>query len=178
MRWEQTPPGQPAPIPRAINETLGWDTVAGGKVVQRPDLLVKQEREIDADFDGMLVDWKAKGHTVVLDGTETIRGRKAHRLKITTKGGVERAISLDAETFLPVKESGKITLPPGPGGQQRFSDRTFLYSDWRDVNGVKFPFAIDEMRIEGPITQEFATYVEKVEVNVPLEDGLFAMPGK
>ena len=180
IRWEMTPAAQPTAVPnlRAMTATGGWDTVAG-KTTVRPELLVKQELEIDADIDGLLMDWKEKGHTVVLDGTETVRGRKAHKLKITTKGGVERWISLDAETFLPVKEAGKITLPgpPDPRTKQpRTNSHVFLFSDWRDVNGVKFPFAIDEERIGGPITQEFATYVDKIEVNVPVEDAVFEMP--
>jgi hypothetical protein len=178
IRWEILPAGQTVIVPRALSAAGGWDTLQG-KVVPRNELLVKQELEIDADIDGLLVDWKDKGHTVALEGTETIRGRKAHKLKITTKGGVERWISLDAETFLPAKEAGKITLPgpPDPRTKQpRVSDRTFLFSDWKDVNGVKFPFAVDELRIEGPIQQEFATYVDKIEVNVPVDDALFVMP--
>jgi hypothetical protein len=50
------------------------------------------------------------------------------------------------------------------------------FSDYRDVNGVKFPFAVDEERTGGGITQSFATYTEKIEVNVPMEDALFAAP--
>ena len=178
IRWEMTPAGQTVVTPRAMSAAGGWDTAAG-KVVPRNEVLVKQELEVDADIDGLLVDWKDKGHTVVLDGTEKVRGRNAHKLKITTKGGVERWISLDAETFLPVKEAGKITLPGAPDprtGQPRANSHVFLFSDWRDVNGVKFPFAIDEERIGGPITQEFATYVDKIEVNVPVDDSVFLMP--
>ena len=178
VRWEILPAGQTVVIPRAMGAAGGWDTVQG-KVVPRNEAMVKQELEVDADIDGLLVDWKEKGHTVVLDGTETVRGRKAHKLKVTTKGGMERWISLDAETFLPVKEAGKITLPGPPDqrtGQPRANQHTFLYSDWRDVNGVKFPFAVDEERIGGPITQEFATYVDKIEVNVPVDDAVFVMP--
>ncbi len=43
--------------------------------------------------------------------------------------------------------------------------------------GVKFPFAVDEDRTGGGIAQPFAIYTEKIEVNVPMEDALFALPG-
>jgi hypothetical protein len=41
---------------------------------------------------------------------------------------------------------------------------------------VKFPFSVDEERTGGPITQSFAIYTRTIEVNVPMEDALFAPP--
>ena len=43
--------------------------------------------------------------------------------------------------------------------------------------GVKFPFTVDEDRTGGGITQSFAIYTEKIEVNVPMDDAIFALPG-
>src|SRR5687767_11581506 len=62
LRAEQAPAGQP-PAPRGINTDGVWDTVQG-KVVARPAHAFGEARDIEADFDGLLVDWKAKGHTV------------------------------------------------------------------------------------------------------------------
>ena len=176
VRWDITPAGQNAPILRAINADGGWDTQQG-KVVPRPDIMVKEERDLEADLEGPLVDWKTKGHTVTLEGTETVGKSPAHRLKVVMKSGLTREIFLDSTTFLPVKETGRSSLPPDPRGNPRFNEHVFTYSDWRDVNGVKFPFAVDEERTSGPITQSFAIYTEKIEVNVPVEDVLFAKPG-
>ena len=179
VRWEITPAGQTAPIPRVINTEGGWDTQQG-KVVVRPEIMLKEDRDIDADLEGPLVDWKSKGHTLTLEGTEQLRTGAAYRLKLVTKAGVTREIFLDSKTHLPVLEKGRMSLPPDPRGNPRFNEHVFEYSDWRDVNGVKFPFATDEERTGGPITQSFAVYTEKIEVNVPLEDPLFAVltPGK
>lgn len=177
VRWELTPAGQPAAIPRAINAEGGWDTQQG-KVVPRPEIMVKEERDIDADLEGPLVDWKAKGHTVTFEGTEKMGAGSGYKLKVVTKGGVTREILLDGKTYLPVRESGRMSLPPDPKGNPRFNQHVFTYSDWRDVNGVKFPFAVDEERTGGPITQSLATYVEKVETNIPIEDAVFATPAK
>ena len=38
----------------------------------RPEKVALEGREIDADFDGLLVDWKQKGHTVALEGTGAV----------------------------------------------------------------------------------------------------------
>ena len=173
VRWEITPAGQPAPIPRVINAEGGWDTQQG-KVVPRPEIMLKEDRDIDADIDGPLVDWKTKGHTLTLEGTEKVGADSAYKLKLVTKNGVTREIFIDTKTNLPLVEKGRMSLPPDPRGNPRFNEHVFTYSDWRDVNGVKFPFAVDEERTGGPITQSFAIYVEKIEANAPVDEAMFA----
>ena len=172
-RWEMLPAGQSAVIPRVINAEGAWDTQQG-KVVARPEIMVKEDRDFDADIDGPLVDWKAKGHTLTLEGTEKVGNGSAYKLKLVTKSGATREIFIDSKTNLPVRETGRMSLPPDPRGNPRYNEHVFVYSDWRDVNGVKFPFAVDEERTGGPITQSFAVYTEKIEVNVPMEEALFA----
>ncbi len=177
IRWEQTPKGQTAAIPRAIGATAAWD-LAQGKVVTRPETLAIEGREIDGDFDGLLVDWKEKGHTVTLEGKEKLGTGEAYKLKVTTKGGTARDVYLDATTYLEAQVAGRVRLPAmdPKTKEHRFHDMTLTFSDYREVNGVKFPFAVDEERTGGGITQSFAMYTEKIEVNVPIEDAMFAPP--
>ncbi|MBA2301412.1 MAG: hypothetical protein H0W08_02110 [Acidobacteria bacterium] len=177
IRWEQTPKGQPAAIPRAINATGAWD-MAQGKVVMRPETLVVEGREIDGDFDGLLVDWKEKGHTVTSEGRQKLGTGEAYKLKVVTRGGTSRDVYLDATTFLEAQVVGKVRLPAmdPKTKEHRFNETVLIFSDWRDVNGVKFPFSVDEERTGGGITQSFAVYTEKIEVNMPLADALFAAP--
>jgi hypothetical protein len=171
LRIEQAAAGQPA-VARGINADAAWDTLAGGKVALRPAPLAQESREIEADFDGdLLVDWKAKGHTVTLDGREPIGGADTYKLTVKTKTGAIRTIHLDATTFLDRQQSGVQNLP----NNRRYTFVATL-GGWRDVNGVQFPFDIDEERVDGPITQSFATYTHKIELNVPMDDALFATP--
>jgi len=177
IRWEQTPKGQTEAVARAINVTGAWDTAAGGKVVPRAEPMATEGREIDGDFDGLLVDWKEKGHTVTLEGTEPASAGGFFRLKVTTKGGATRYLYLDPKTCLEVRQTGRAALGPDPRTKEmRYNDVAFTFSDFKDVEGVKFPFAIDEERTGGGITQSFATFTEKIEVNVPVEDAVFAAP--
>jgi hypothetical protein len=62
----------------------------------------------DADFDGALVDYKAKGHTIELAGKEAVEGADAFKLKVTKKNGNIEYDYLDAETYLLVKTEGKL----------------------------------------------------------------------
>ena len=49
-----------------------------------------------ADFEGPLVDWKAKGHKVELVGRAALPGGTAYELKVTLKSGVVRRVFVDA----------------------------------------------------------------------------------
>ena len=177
VRFDQTPKGQTVTTPRGINADGAWDVVQG-KVVMRPENVALEGRETDGDFDGLLVDWKEKGHTVVLDGKETISGSEAHKLKVTTKGGSVRHVFIDSKTFLETGMSGIVLLPGiDPRTKQpRTQQSAWTYGDYKPINGVMFPHSLDEERTAGPITQSFAHFTEKIEVNVPLEDGFFAPP--
>jgi hypothetical protein len=177
VRFDQTPKGQTTATPRGINADGAWDIVQG-KVVMRPDNVALEGRETDGDFDGLLVDWKEKGHTVTLEGKESIAGSEAHKLKVTTKGGSVRHVFIDAKTFHESGQSGVVLLPgvdpktKAPRTQQS----AWTFGDFKPVDGVMFPHSVDEERTAGPITQSFAHFTEKIEVNVPMEDALFAPP--
>lgn len=173
FRAEQGPtePGAPL-VPRGINADAAWDTVQG-KVVPRPEAEAAEARELDADFDGLLVDWKQKGHTVTLDGKESLPWGDAYKLRVKTKSGAERIVYLDAKTFLERRQIGILKLP---GGRQ--FDVVINFDNYRDIDGVKFPFDITEDRTGKEPSVSFVTYTEKIEVNVPMDDGLFGAPAK
>jgi hypothetical protein len=172
-RGEQGP-AQPAgaPLtPRGVNADDAWDIAQGGKVTLRPDALEAETRDLDADFDGLLVDWKAKGHVVTLAGKEALTGGDAFKLQVKTKNGIERTIYLDTTTYLDRRHTGYLTLPNGR------REVVIDFANWQDVNGVKFPFDITEDRTGGQApVQSLVVYTEKIEANVPMDDAMFATP--
>lgn len=177
VRFDQTTKGQTTVIPRGINADGAWDVVQGKVVMRAPDVAT-EGRETDGDFDGLLVDWKAKGHTVTLEGKDTVAGNEAHKLKVTTKGGSTRYVYIDTKSYMETGVSGTVKLPGmDPRTKQPRTQQSFwTYGDFRDVNGVKFPYSVDEERTGGPITTSYAHFTEKIELNVPMEDALFAPP--
>jgi len=173
FRLEQGPAQSNAPlVPRGISRDLAWDTVQG-KVVPRQAQLAAESRDVDGDFDGILVDWKEKGHSVVFTGKESLPGGDALKLTVTLKSGLARTIYLDAQTYLDRRHTGVLNLP---GGRQ--FDVTIDFDNWRDVEGVKFPFDITEERTGKEPVVTLVTYTEKIELNVPMDDALFAPPAK
>jgi hypothetical protein len=170
-RAEQGPTDGNAPlVPRGINPTAAWDTVRG-KIEMRPDAAAAEARDLEGDFDGMLVDWKAKGHTVTYEGREKLPGADTHKLKVKARSGAERTIYLDANTYLERRQTGVLNLP---GGRQ--FNVVLDFSNYKDVNGVKFAFDINEDRTGKEPSLSYVTYTEKIEANLPMEDSLFAPP--
>jgi hypothetical protein len=174
FRAEQGPATPGAPLtPRGVNADAAWDTVQGGKIATRPEAAAAEARDLDGDFDGLLVDWKQKGHTVSYEGRESLPAGETYKLKVKTRSGAERVIYLDANTYLERRQTGILNLPPN-----RQFNIVLDFGNYRDVNGVKFAYDINEDRTGKEPSLSFVTYTEAIEVNVPLEDSLFATPNK
>lgn len=169
LRIEQTPPGRPTTA-RIVTPSGAWDETPQGWTA-RPAPIAAEALEIDADFDGFLVDYEQKGHRIEYAGLENVGGKPAHHLKVTLKSGAERHVYLDPVTFLERRQTGSFILP-----NNTKVNLILDFSDWREVAGVKFPFAIDEDRAAAG--QTYAIYVESIEVNVPIDAALFTPPAK
>jgi outer membrane lipoprotein-sorting protein len=152
---------------RAFDGTKAWMMI--GPDAQEIAGPQAQSTRDQAEFDTPLLDYKTKGHTVELVGTETVGGTKAYHLKLTTKGGQVQHFFIDAETG--VERQTSMTLDQD--GQQ-MNIVTDL-SDFRDVDGIKVPFSVKQTVNGTPIT---TLLVDKVQFNIPIDDALFRMPRK
>src|SRR4029077_13528962 len=123
----------------------------------------------EAEVDGPLVDYAAKGTQVALEGTELVDGRNAYKLKLTLKSGDVRHVWIDAQSFLDVKVEGS---PRRLDGKMR---DVFVYQrDFRSVQGVMVSY-LYETAIEGnPRTHKMV--IESVAVNRALDDARFTKP--
>jgi hypothetical protein len=168
-RVEQSASGQP-PVLRAVTPEAVWD-LAGGKLTNRTPLAAAEARDLDGDFDGPLVDWKEKGHTVELAGREALPGGDAFKIQLTTKNGVARTFYIDASTYLVRRITGVTNLP----GDRKASLETDILAH-KEAGGVKFPADIQEDRTGAGPVQTIVSYTKAIEVNVPIDDALFAPP--
>lgn len=93
----------------------------------------------DLDIQGSrLIDYKAKGHTVELMGTEEIEGTECYKLKVTRKNSGEQTMFIDKDNYLLVRSTQKRKAM----GQEM--DVNIDYSDYREVANVKIPHAIGQ----------------------------------
>jgi outer membrane lipoprotein-sorting protein len=122
----------------------------------------------EADFDSPLLDYKAKGNKIELVGTEPINGKPAYHLQITNKNGMVQQYYVDVATALEVRTAA--TVDAGGTKTQVTTD----LSDYRTVDGLTMPF---QMRQSVNGQQVAQVTIAKWEVNVPIDDDLFKMPG-
>jgi len=123
---------------------------------------------IDADIDGPLVDYKEKGHKAELVGHDSVEGTDCYKVKLTLKNGDLRYYFLDADSFLEIKMENQSNIR----GAVQFTEN--FYGDYEQVDGLFIAFAYENGEKGNPVHTKYT--VEKVEVNVPLDDALFAMP--
>lgn len=127
-----------------------------------------KEMEDDSDIDGLLVDYKAKGHKVELVGKEQVEGADTYKLKVTLKNGNEKFLFLDADTFLEIRTQSKRMIR----GTETETETSL--GDYKEVEGIMMPFSTEGGPKGRPERQKFT--VEKVEINVPVDAAIFKMP--
>ncbi len=127
-----------------------------------------KDAQENADFDGPLMDYKARGNQVEFLGKEEVDGAPAYKLKISLKNGDVIQEFIDTETNLEAKEISTRTI----GGEPKVVEQTF--SNYRPVQGLMFPFSLQNGVKDSEQKQKIT--VDKVELNVPIDDSKFAMP--
>ncbi len=127
-----------------------------------------RQAEDQADMDGMLVDYKEKGHQVEMIGKEDVEGTPAYKLKVTKKNGDVVNVYIDAESYMDIKESGKVKAR----GQEIESQTTF--GDFKKVDGLIFPYSIEQKPQGAPAGMVIA--ISKIEINPTVEASRFAKP--
>ena len=122
----------------------------------------------DAEIDGPLVDWKAKGSTIEYLGREDVDGTSAYKIKVVRKNGDVCFVYLDPDHFLEIRT---LTQRIRQGAQEEVEEDI---SDYEKIGGVFVPFSFEDGRKGDPDKQK--TVIEKAEANVPVDDVIFHFP--
>ena len=126
--------------------------------------------EDQADIDGMLVDYKEKGHQVEYLGKGEVEGTPVHKLKVTKKSGDVVTLFLDADSYLEIKAEGKTKVR----GQEMEGETSF--GDYKEVGGLIFAHSIQSKPKGAPEGQGMTISIEKVDINPDLPASRFEMP--
>jgi hypothetical protein len=117
-------------------------------------------------LEGPLIDFRAQGSTVELQGSEELDGRKSYRIGVTLASGDHQTVWIDAESFL---ESRFDRTTYGPTGSKGVV--TVRYRDYKEVEGVALPSVIE---IGGAAAAKpDRMVIEKVALNPPIDDREF-----
>jgi len=156
---------------QAYDGSTGWQIQPfGGK--KDPQFMGEDDLRdliIDSDIDGPLVDYKAKGNTVEFMGHDVVDGDDALRLKVTLKDGDIVYYFLDPDTYLEIRKEAQEFIR----GSVR--ENASEMGSYKPVAGVMYPFSLSSGPKNDP-SQWQTTTIDKLEVNVPLQNSEFAVP--
>ena len=135
--------------------------------------MVKNEMN---QFPDPFLNYKEKGFTAELVGTETVDGSETFKIKLTTtpniiEGKEVPSISyyfFDSENFVPIQVQKEILVGPGKGMVSEIK-----MSDYQEAGGIYMPFSMTQ-GIKGqpgaPIN------MDKIEINPTVDDSEFTFP--
>ena len=169
MRMEMEIQGKS--LVQAFDGTTAWmiNPFMGGNDPEKMSEEDSQQMRDDADFDGPLVDYKTKGHTVDLVGKEDVEGTSCYKLKIAKKTGKTDYSFIDAQSFLEIKSITKQKMM----GQEM--EMEVYPTNYKPVAGVLTPFTTE--RKSGGRSVMTMTF-DKVEPNIAVDEAKFKFPAK
>ncbi len=135
---------------------------------------------MQADVDGFLVDYAAKGTKIELAGMEKVENRDTYKLKLTTKNGQAIHVWIDVDTFLEAKVEGQPRMLDG-----KYHPVEVYYRDYRPVSGLQIPYVLEtkvlpvaqtKMGFKDPPVPPEKIMIDKVVVNPTFDESLFSRP--
>jgi outer membrane lipoprotein-sorting protein len=168
LRLEFTMQGMTAV--QAFDGETGWAIMPFLGKTEPEEMAEDQVQQLknQADFEGVLVNWKEKGHTVELIGKEEVDGTPAYKLKVTRDNGDVDYLFLDEEYFVEFKIEAEREVQ---GTEVTVST---VVGDYKEVDGLLFAHSM-EMSYGGGEVMQVIT-IEDIELGVDLPDDRFTMP--
>ena len=116
-------------------------------------------------FEPVLWNYKDKSHQVELEGKELFDDKDCYKLKVTLADSTMEYWYIDAESFLEVGMSGDTYDFGMKNSLEKF------FSDYKDVDGLKFPFLI-----ESEYGQRYRSMeIENIKINTEIDPSVFVM---
>lgn len=155
---------------QAFDGTTAWGTnpFAGKKDAEKMPKEAEKQMKNQSDIEGALVNYKDKGYKAELMGKEDMEGSEVYKIKMTDKDGDVTNYYLDATSYLILKETSKRKIK-----EKEINSET-LYGNYQTVEGITFPMSL-EFREAGSQDGQKGV-MEKVELNVEVDDSYFTMP--
>jgi outer membrane lipoprotein-sorting protein len=167
-RFEITEPSQRSL--RVFDGTSGWKMRLGQD--GRPEVKrftpeeVRFAREA-AGLEGPLIDFRAKGSTVELEGTDPVDGGKAYRIGVRLASGERQTVWIDAATFLEARYDRTAYGPTGAKGTV-----SVRYRNYKEVEGLALPSLFEISGAAGGKPDRMV--IERVALNPQIDDREFA----
>ena len=131
------------------------------------------------DFPDPFLNYKSKGYTAELMGTETIEGTETFKVKLEKQPKMNNGIEepnieyyyFEKENFVPILVEKNVDI--GPNGSTKGQSKL---SDYQEVGGLFFPFSIIDGTADMPTAQSIT--ITKIEINPEINPAIFKFPNK
>jgi len=154
-----------------------WNTNFMTMKAEKADAEATANKKLESnDFPEALFDYKAKGYTAELLGTETIVGTEAYKIKlvkepVTIDGKKVDDVTyyyFDTEALVPLVSESEIKAGPAKGkmGQSKLGD-------YQEVGGLYFPYSMTQGIKDG---RSVSMEIKKIELNPKVSAADFAIP--
>ncbi len=127
----------------------------------------------DADFPDPLLDYKAKGYTAEFLGKETKEGAECFKVKLTKKPVTIAGVKSDDVVFYYFETENNLVIASETEikeGQMKGQKSVSKMSDYQEVEGVYFPFSVNQFGQE--------LKVKKITLNPVYDEKAFAFPAQ
>jgi hypothetical protein len=119
-------------------------------------------------LDGPLLDAKAKGNKVSLEGLDFLEGGPAYRLAVVAAGGAVQHVWVDKASYLEVKMDAVRVI------NGRALPVAILFGDYRATEGLMIAHRIDTRSLDGTPVETMS--IDSVAVNPEIELARFRKP--
>lgn len=146
------------------------------KAEKSDDETTENVKRAMADFPEPLLDYKSKGYSAELLGTEEIDGTECFKVKliktpVLADGEEVENVDFyffDMDNFVPIAQQSEIKSGPMKGQMSEVK-----FSDYQEVEGLYFPFS----QSQGMVGQDGASVtINKIVLNPEIDDSVFAFP--
>jgi hypothetical protein len=161
----------------AFDGTTGWSTNFMTRKAEKMETEDAENKKREAgDFPDAFLDYAKKGYKIALEGKEKVEGTECFKIKLTKKpmlvdGKEEENVVyyfFDTENYVPL-----VIRNTAKKGQAKGATIDIVLSDYQEINGLFFPFSVSQ-KFNGQAG--FTMVIEKIELNVAVDDKIFAFP--
>lgn len=154
---------------QAYDGDKGWtiNPMAGITVAQEMGELENKAFKMQADMDGLLINYEDKGYTVEYIGEGEVEGTPVYHLKLDTKDDIVIDLYFDQEYFLVIKQSSTTTW------EEKIIESDSYMSDFQETEGTIIPFSVETRMGETTVS---TIVIETVEYTEKMDASIFAMP--
>jgi hypothetical protein len=117
---------------------------------------------------GPFINYAESGYKAELLGNEAIGDVTAYKIKITLPDSSSIVYYFDPTTFYLIRSVQQADM------QGQMVENVITFSDYQQVQGFSMPYSMEMSIAGGQLT--ITSKVTKVEINVPVDEAIFAKP--